>query len=172
MATQIKRISQANVFIDGSTFLGRAIEVELPEAKFAMTEHKALGLFGVLDLPSGFEKMEAKLKMNGLYADFQKAAANPFDTVNLQVRATQDAYSGAGRITQEPVTLFLIGAFKSLPMGTFKPNEPVDVTATLAVTYAKLEINGISIFEIDVFNNVYKIADVDLMDQYRANLGI
>lgn len=172
MPTTVSRISQANVFLDGGSYLGRASEVKLPEVKFAMTEHKALGLFGALELPSGLEKMEAELTMTGLFADFQKAAANPFDAVNLQVRATQETYSGPGRIAQDAVILFLLGTFKSVPMGTFKQNEPVDVKATMSITYARLEIAGQVIFEVDVFNNIFKQNGADLMETYRANLGL
>ena len=92
--------------------------------------------------------------------------------MNLQVRATQETFSGPGRIAQDAVVLFLIGTFKSLPMGTFKQNEPIEVKASMAITYARLEIAGSPVFEIDVLNNIYKQNGVDLMDTYRANLGI
>ena len=40
----INRITNANVYIDGASLLGRAEEVELPQIKAKMSEHKALGL--------------------------------------------------------------------------------------------------------------------------------
>jgi len=34
-----------------------------------------------------------------------------------------------------------------------------------------MEIDGVEVFEVDVMNNIYKVDGVDIMQQYRANIG-
>jgi P2 family phage contractile tail tube protein len=48
----------------------------------------------------------------------------------------------------------------------------VELETDFAVYYCKLEIDGEAIVEIDVLANIYKVAGVDKLAKYRANLGI
>ena len=40
---EINKLTNANVYLNGNNLLGRAEEVELPQIKHKMAEHKALG---------------------------------------------------------------------------------------------------------------------------------
>lgn len=42
---EINRITNANIYLDGTNLLGRAEEVKLPDVSMIMQEHKALGTF-------------------------------------------------------------------------------------------------------------------------------
>ena len=88
MALQVKKMYNANAYVDGVSFLGKTEEVELPEIMAKMVEHKALGMIGGIELPSGWEKMEATIKWNSFYPDAMVKAADPFKTHNLQLRAS------------------------------------------------------------------------------------
>ena len=78
---QVNRIVNANIYIDGTNLLGRAEEVKLPDIQAIMNEHKALGMVGKIELPSGFDKLEGEVKWNSLYEESAKAMANPFKAV-------------------------------------------------------------------------------------------
>ena len=41
----------------------------------------------------------------------------------------------------------------------------------MAVTYAKLVVNGAEIFEIDVLENIYKVSVVDMLKTFKKNIG-
>lgn len=43
---EINRITNANIYLDGTNLLGRAEEVKLPDVSMIMQEHKALGMVG------------------------------------------------------------------------------------------------------------------------------
>ena len=58
------------------------------------------------------------------------------------------------------------------PGGGFKPKEATEVEHTLAINAYKLEIDGEEIIEVDVPNNIFKVGGVDLLAEYRTNLGI
>lgn len=168
---EINKILNANVYMDGSNLLGRAEEVNLPDIKFIMVDHKALGMLGSAEFFAGFEKMEAKFKWNALYLDVIKKAANPFKAVAVQVRASLETYSGQGKISEVPVVCHIGGTFKNIPMGNFKPKDNPEYETNMSVNYAKLVVNGEEIYEIDVLQNIYKVDGVDVLAQYRANIG-
>lgn len=172
MATTIKKITDANVYLDGTSFLGKAQEVSLPDLKFQMSAHNALGMFGKIELPSGLEALEATIKMNGIYAEFQKLLADPYTSRTLVVYANQETWTGGGRTAQEQVVITMVGTSKSTPLGSFKQHEPADASGVFAITAAKLEIAGATIFDVDVLNNIFKVNGVDLLADYRANLAL
>lgn len=171
MKIEVKQITNANCYMGGNSFLGKIEEMKLPEVVTTMVEHKALGLVGKFELPSGLDKMEATQKWNSLYPDVVLKAANPFQAVELQCRSSQETYTGQGRTAQVPVIVFLTGTFKKFPLGTYKQHDNVEAETTMNVTYCKLVVDGKDIVEIDVLSNIYKVQGVDLLATYRQNIG-
>jgi hypothetical protein len=168
---EINRLTNANVYIDGASFLGRAEEVELPDIKHKMEEHLALGMIGTLEAWSGIEKMTAKFKWSSFYKEVMAKSANPFKSVQIQVRGSLETYATAGRIAETPVVAHLIGQFKSIPMGNYKQHKNVEQTNEMAVHYAKLVVDGAEVFEFDALANIYKVNGQDMLANYRANIG-
>ncbi len=169
---EINRITNANLYLQGKSHLGKAEEINAPTLKFKQSDHKAIGLFGMMEFPSGLEKIEMKLKWNSLYKNIMKIAANPFEVQELQIRASADTYDSSGRKAQVPVTIFINAIFKDFPLGNYKQNDNVELENNLTVYYCKLELDGEEIMEVDVMANIYKVNGVDLFAKYRENLGI
>ena len=48
-----------------------------------MVEHKALGMVGTLELPSGVDKMDGEIKWSSFYADALIQVANPYANINI-----------------------------------------------------------------------------------------
>jgi hypothetical protein len=172
MALSIKKLTNANVYLDGASLLGKAEEISLPDLSGKMVEHKALGLVGVAEFWAGLEKMEAKIKWNSMYPDVMLKAANPTKAYKLQVRASLESHDSTGRTAQDPVVCYITGTFKKHPGGNFKQHDNVELENMLNVSYIKLEIAGAVIYEVDVLSNVYIVDGVDILAQYRSNLGI
>jgi P2 family phage contractile tail tube protein len=168
----INKVTNANIYVDGRSFLGRAEEATLPIIKNKMSDHKALGMIGELEYAAGLEKMEMKIKWNSMYPEVMKKTANPFSSTSLQIRSSIDVWAGGARTEQKPLVVYITGQFKEVPLGTFKAQENVELESSVAVTYCKLEIDGETVVEIDVEANIYIVDGVDLMAQYRQNLGI
>jgi hypothetical protein len=169
--TTIKQITNANVYIDGNSFLGKTEEIKMPDVVVTMTEHKALGLVGKIELPSGLDKMESTQKWNSLYPEVLKKAANPFTAVQLQCRSSMETYTGAGRTEQVPVVAFITGTFKKFPLGNFKQHDNVETETSMSITYIRLNMGGVDIVEVDVLANIYKGDGVDLLETYKTNIG-
>ena len=160
---KINKLTNANVYMNGVNLLGRAEEVQLPQIKHKMAEHKALGMVGSAEFFSGIDKLESKIKWNALYPEVLLAAANPFTATMIQVRASLETYNSTGRIEEVPATAILIG--------TIKPHENAEYETTMSVTYAKLVVNKVEIFEIDVLQNIYKVNLVDMLSTFKKNIG-
>lgn len=171
-SAQVNRLTNANIYINGLSKLGKAEEVTLPMIKHMLAEHKALGMVGKMEFFSGIDKMEMKIKWSSFYDDVMKIFANPLKPMQLQVRGSLETYTPAGRTTEVPVVCFITGSSKDFPMGTFKQHDNVELESNMSVTYCRLEINGAVIVEIDVMANIYSVAGVDILAQYRNNLGI
>ena len=168
---QINKLINANVYMNGSNLLGRAEEVQLPQIKHKMAEHKALGMIGSAEFFAGIDKLECKIKWNALYPDVLTTCANPFVAVPIQVRASLETYTSAGRVSEVPAIAFISGTFKEFPLGTIKPGDNAEYETTMSVTYAKLVVDGADIFEIDVLENIYKVNGVDILSTFKANIG-
>ncbi len=168
----IHRITNANVYLDGANLLGRAEEIELPQVKVKMAEHKALGMVGSIQAFAGIEALEGKIKWASIYPDVLKKAANPFKAVQLQVRGSLEQWDGAvGRNREMPVVAMIQAIFKTFPMGSFKQHENVEIETEFHAWYVKLTVDGQDILEVDVAANIYKASGQDMLSTYRANIG-
>lgn len=168
----LNRITNGNLYVNANSWLGLVEEVTLPEIKAKLAEHKALGMVGVVEFPTGFEKMEAQVKMTSYDAGAMALAGDIFTTQNFQLLANMQTHGAGGVIADVPVAVFMTGTFKNLPLGGFKAQEQVDLTLQLNITYVKLVINDVDIMEFDAVTNIYRIMGVDKLLTYRTNLGL
>jgi P2 family phage contractile tail tube protein len=168
---QLNRITNANIYINGNCLLGRAEEIKLPDVSAIMSEHKAVGMVGKIELPSGFEKLEGEIKWNSFYADAWRHVNNPFSMIQLQCRASVESYGAQGRVSQQPLVTFMSAIFKKNPLGTYKQNDNAEFSSAFAAYYVKQVLGGVDQLELDVLANIYKVNGVDQLDLYRSNIG-
>jgi P2 family phage contractile tail tube protein len=168
---QINSITNANIYANGVGFLGRAKEVEIPEAAFKFVDHEALGMVGMTELFAGIEKMEATISWNSVYADALRIFSNPNEPILLQCRMSMRVSNSAGLVDEVPVIATLSVVPKNIPGLSLKQQENVELETKLNVTYYKLEIDGEAITEIDLLANIFKVNGVDLLARYKRNTG-
>lgn len=168
---QLNRVTNANIYVDGNCLLGKAEEIKLPDITAMMSEHKALGMVGKIELPSGFERLEGEIKWNSFYRDVWLKMNNAYSMVQLQVRSSVETYGAMGRMQQQPLVTFLSVMFKKNPMGTFKQNDNAEFSSSFACYYIKQQLAGEDLLELDVLANIYKVGGVDQLDIYRNNIG-
>ena len=168
---QINRITNANIYVNGQSLLGRASEIKLPDVSAIVQEHKALGMIGKIELPAGFDKLEGEIKWNSLYEDVATLVVNPYSTLQLQCRSSIDTYSTQGRIEEVPMVTFLTVMFKKNPLGTFKQNENAEFSSTFSATYIKQVIDGKERLELDYLANIFRVGGQDMLKKYRQNIG-
>lgn len=165
----INRITNGNAYLNGETLIGRLEEVELPSIKFTTDDVKALGLFATIEMPSGLDKLEAKLKWNAVYGDNFKSES-PLKACSITVKSNMKSQGAGGVLKDIPVTVTLSGVFKEIPLGTLKGQEKIDgLQHVMTVYYVKLEEAGKQIYEVDVFNNIIKFGSEDILNEFRLN---
>lgn len=168
---QINSITNANIYLNGSSLLGRAEEIKMPDITAMMTERKALGMVGKIELPTGFDKLEGEIKWNSLYEDAAVVTANPFTAVQLQCRSSIETYASQGRVEEMEMVTYLTVMFKKNPLGTFKQHDPAEFATSFSATYLKQVINGREIIELDYMANIFRVDGQDMLANYRSNIG-
>jgi P2 family phage contractile tail tube protein len=172
MAINVNRVTNANIYLTGTgSLLGRAEEISLPDVKASMSDHKAIGMFGKLELPSGIDKMECKIKWNAIYPEVAKKFNDIFASREIQVRYPIENYTAQGRTGTVGARVAMTVLPKNIPLGNFKQHDNVELEQTFTVTYFKMEVDGVIVTEIDVLNNIYIVDGVDKLAAYRAALG-
>lgn len=171
MGRLINKVSNANVYINGNNLLGTVKEITLPEGAAKMVEHSVLGMQGTIELPSGFEKLEAKIMWGAFYEDVLKLTGDIHQFLKMQIRSNLQQFGATGLQAEKALVITLIGSSKNLPLGNFKQNENSELETNFNVTYFKLAIGGKDVYEIDPVNNIYKVDGVDKLATYRANIG-
>ncbi|ADJ61745.1 phage major tail tube protein [Herbaspirillum seropedicae] len=168
---QVNNLSNANIYINGNSLLGRADEFKLPTVKFKMADHKAVGMIGTIKLPSGIEALEGEIKWTSFYPEVWCKLLDPFSAVQLQARGNLETHTSQGRIDQKPYVIYLTASFYEVPMGDFKQNEKAEFTSKFYATYIKQQVGGRDVLEVDAMANIYKVNGVDKLDQYRLHIG-
>lgn len=167
----VNRMTNANVYVDGQSQLGKVEEINLPDITFMMSEHKALGMIGKFELFSGVDKMELTLKWNAFYRDVLAKFADPRKALKLQVRSSLETYNSEGLQVEVPCVAYLTGYPKNFPAGNFKQHDNVESSSKMTLTAYKLEINGQAVFEFDAMSNTYSVNGEDIFQNYRSNIG-
>lgn len=168
---QISKITNANVYIDGSlNLLGKAKQITLPELTTTVETHKALGMIGNIEYPVGLDAMVTKISWHGFYPE-ALSSANPFASHKLQVKAPVQRFGAGGLEETVALTVFLTVAWKKSPIGVFGPSASSDTEDELMTTYCRVKLGSDVLVEVDAHENIWKIKGVDVLAEYRKALG-
>jgi P2 family phage contractile tail tube protein len=166
----VNRVTNANIYLDGASLLGRAEEVGLAWPKAKMVDHKGLGMFGTAEFPAGIDKLEAKVKWSSIYSEVLQSLSI-FASHQFQIRASIEQYTPQGRTAELPFVGLMTAQFKDCGPLTFKQHEQVDFPSTLTVYHCEYYVAGVQYLLYDVLANMYVISGVDQLAQFRANIG-
>lgn len=169
---KIHRLTNANVFADGNSMLGRVESINSPTVTWKQSEHKALGMIGTNEYASGLDKMEGTIKWNSIYGDVVSLFSNPFKPIRLQVRGNVEEISGGAKLRDIPSVIYMTVTAKNIPTGGYQQHDNVELETAYNCTYLKVVIDNVTVLEVDIEANILKVGGVDLLAQYRQNLGI
>lgn len=169
MGIEVNRITNANVYLNGTELLGKVEEMTLPEMKAKMSDHNALGMFGTVSFSSGIEKLEGTIKWNSIYAAVLRKAGDFRNPLRLMVRANVEIQDSSGLANEVNLTVYMTAQFTSLPGGAFKKSDNVELTTSYTATSFKLEFDGTVEVEFDAMSNIYTVGGVDMLANFRAN---
>ena len=169
----LEEIREGVVFVEGNSYFGTTNEIKLPEIQFRTNERKPTGGIGVIELPAGIDKMELEINWNTYDQKLAGSAFNPRQATAMMVRSVKRTFDGSGAVNAE---VKLITHLKVLPksfgLGTHKNGEAIEVPTKFAVHAIKQVLDGETIIDIDIINQVYEVGGVDLLSTVRQILGI
>lgn len=158
-----------NMSIGGICFQGEVPSFTQPKVTLKTEEFRGGGMDGSIEMDMGLEKMESSFTCTGVRKEalkyFGLANGNAFDAT---FRGT---FKGKGGVETGTVST-VRGMLKEVDMGDWKSGDKAEFKYSVAVTYYKLEVDGVVIYEIDPVNSIRIIDGVDQLTQYRTNLGI
>ncbi|ODP33064.1 phage major tail tube protein [Pandoraea sp. ISTKB] len=158
-----------NLFVDGTSFAGVANSVTPPKLKIKTDEHRGGGMDAPVKMDMGMEALEGAFSMSSMRVEVLKF----FGLTDGE--AFNGVFRGAFRDQRgkvKSVVLTMRGSLTEHDSGEWKPGEKVDVKYTPSLTYYKLEIDGQTVYEIDVIAGVRIVNGVDQLKDVRQALGM
>lgn len=169
--TAINAIYNANVYVDGTSQLGRASEFKLPEIEIGTDEHKGLGMVGTIKLPSGVEALEGEITWNSFYPDVFAKIYSPFKAVQLMVRGNLQEFNAAGLNVEVPIVTMVTALFSKNAAGSYKPKEKAEFSSTYQATEIRQLVGGREVLYFNAFTNEYRVNGSDQLAALRRNIG-
>ncbi len=170
---QIKNFLQnAKVYLEGNVLVGVA-DVDLPDVAYMTEKVKSLGISGELEIPvlGHFKEMKAKLKFTTATKEFGKLMTP--ESKLIQVYASLQEYDPA---SNKYKSVGYKAVMNVLPIsnkaGKIDIGKPQDSEIEFTVSAFKLEIDGKTIYDIDVLNVKCEIDGKDYLSDIRKNLGM
>lgn len=167
-----EKLINFRAYKDGVDQIGIA-DITLPKLD-AMTETiKGAGLAGEVDSPvlGHYGSMEVELNWRVLYINPLKLAAP--EGVHLDLRgANQIKDSESGKYRVQPVKVVVRGVPKTTELGKLDVGTGSETKNTIEVDYLKVTVDGKDILELDKYNYICKVDDVDYLSQVREALGL
>ena len=172
MAIAIRKLHDANIYLNTVEFAGIASEVTLPEVKPITVDHAPTCMKGKIQVPYGLETMTLTIK-----GDFDEAfilAANDFYHIqHIQIRSVLSSIEDCeGRTAQQSVVAHLRVLFQGHKADAIKNNAPMEVEYTASVLAYKLEVDGVPIHDINLLSNKHNVGNVNINSVNNALLGI
>lgn len=164
-----RTLKHFNVFVDGTSYVGRVTEGSLPKLALKTEEYRAGGMDAPVELDMGMDKMECSFALAEYSADvlalFGVASLAP---VSLVFRGGMTDESGE----VVAVAATIKGKMREMDPGSWKAGDKSEMKCTVACVYCKLDVGGRVVHEIDVVGMTRVIDGVDQLAAMRAAIGL
>ncbi len=163
-----EKINEFNVYMDGTIMIGVMPTFNIPELNMQPTEVKGVGIGGVIDSPTigQFDSMEQELDFNVLFSSAIDMLS-PLSEVNITVRAAQQVYDKLGGYQFKGLRVVEKGRVKKFVPGKVEKTSSMEAKVVLEVTYMMIEVDGITMVEVDKLNQVYIVNGKDMLAEIR-----
>lgn len=159
------------VYLDSNELLGVA-DVELPDIEATTVEIKGAGVAGTADMPLMGHTGSMTLTLNWRTVTPKFITLAAAKALDLDIRGSIQHYdAGTGEHTTSPLKVTVKGLSKKNGLGKLDSGENMDSSAELEVVRLLIELDENKILEIDKFNYIYIVDEVDYLEGVRKDLG-
>jgi len=166
----IRKLVNANVYLNGVNYAGMASEVTLPEVKAVSKDHQPSSLVGKMKVPMGLDEMTLAIK-GDFDAAFTATCADIYHLQLLQIRCNLPGYDESGRAIEQSVVANIRAMPTGSKPGAVKGQDPSEQDYNFNVWAYKLEVDGVPLFDIDLTTNKHQVLGKNLLSTTNDNLG-
>jgi P2 family phage contractile tail tube protein len=158
-------LKNLNLFNEGQSYLGEIATVTVPKLALEMQDWKGGGMFGKVQLDMGLDKLEQEFATGGPMRDVLRQ----FGVTNISgvFLRFAGAYQNDSTGEVDTVEITTRGRHSEIDMGEAKPGEPGEFKVKSALTYYRLDWNGVEEIEIDLLNMIFRVGGVDRLAEIR-----
>lgn len=163
-----EKVYDYSAYDDNNKLIGIAGEVTLPNLEPMSETLTGAGIMGEIESTSAghFSSMEIEIQFRTLFQ--QSFSLMEYSGRPLVLRAIQQATDIQTRKTEyRPLKITAIYQPKGLNLGKIGQGATTETSNTFAVTYLKIEENGVVLLEIDKLNYKYVLNGVDQLQGIR-----
>lgn len=168
----VNKIYQAALHINGDGFINMVDEADVPLPTATVTAHQTMSSLGDINLFTGFEPLEGRIKWNGPDETVAGYTSDVLNLYLLQFYYQIERYTGNPQRTTSSGLYVLKVRFRGAPNANFTPKANVDSETQFDAVYVRHVIDGVEQLEYDPANYIYKVRGVDMLADLKRNLGI
>ncbi len=159
-------LKNMNLFNEGRSWLGEVAAVTIPTLTRKLEEYRGAAMDGPIKYDMGGEALEQEATYGGPMRDILRQFGHTSASGVYQrfVGFYQDDSTG----TTHTVEITTRGRHEELEFGEQKPGEPGEFKVKSALTYYRLEWDGVTEIEIDRIGMVFMVGGVDRLAEQRA----
>lgn len=162
---RVGQITNAAVYLNSNLLLGRVKEFEIPEFSYKMVTHEALGMIGIIELPSrAVDALSGKITFDYVDPEVDMEVMNPTTVHRWDLRSRVDVFDAGGlnRDLTYRRTISIGAMFKKSDALSFKLGENVERPIEISVISLIDKVSNLSVplMEYDPFNNIHNINGV------------
>ncbi len=161
-----RTIKNFNAFWDGVSYFGLAESAKLPAVKIQAEAHRGAGMDGPVGQDVGMEAMAAEIT----FSEWSSAILGKLGRQSRFV--LRPAMSSATDFSARPIIATLSGLITASEPEDLKPGTVAKLKMVMDVRAYKLELDGATVFDIDLVNGKRIIGGVDQLDELRRAMGI
>jgi uncharacterized protein len=161
-----RKLKSLNLFNEGASYLGLVASVTLPKLRRKLEDWRGGGMDGTVKIDMGADAMELEFTTGGPMRDVLRQ----FGLTSLSGAFLRfaGAYQDDGTGSVDTVEITVRGRHEEIDMGEAKPGEGGEFKVKSALTYYRLDWNGVTEIEIDVLNGVFVVGGIDRTAEIRA----
>lgn len=158
-------IREFNVFVDGTSYFGRATKARTPDIKLLTEEHRGAGMGGQIDIDLGLQKFAGEWE----FAEYDRGILIlPGTIISLTTRPVARREDSTIISHIETCRGLITGVEKD----TYEGGKLIPLKLMMNPRYFRHELDSEVIHEVDLENGTRIIGGVDQTAEYRNAMGL
>lgn len=163
-------INNFNVYNDANRVVGTTGDVKLPDLQGMTAAISGAGILGEYNtaILGQFQSLNQEIPFRMIDKDyFGMLNTGEQSKIVLRSSMQQRNRETGGTVSTQAMRIVFRGHPTSCNMGTVKIGDLMNASITMEVTYLLIEIGGVTMFELDKLNSIFKINGKDLLAEIR-----